>query len=136
MSKHALVAVAALIATATFPTTVRLWNNSWRDAVEPETLTVVPAYGHADVVFTSADQLKRANSNVETHNLVNQWVAPAGLFFVEPAETVAAVETDPAPAPVVDEAPAPVEPAVQETPDLAASTAASAAKPGGKSSKK
>lgn len=81
--KFALVAVAALAATAAFPVTLRLANNTWRDAVEPETATVVPPYSFAEVTFTSADQLRRVESNVETHNLVNQWQEDAGLFICE-----------------------------------------------------
>lgn len=95
--RFALAAVAALAASAAFPMTLRVWNNTWRDAVEPETATVVPPYGFKDVTFTSGDQLTRVNSNVEMHNAVNQWARPAGLFICLPKESE---EEPPAPAPI------------------------------------
>lgn len=97
MSKFALAAVAALAATAVFPLTLRLRNETWRDAVEPETATVVPPYSFAPITFTSADQLKRVESNVEVHNAVNLWQPPAGLFLCS-TEDIA----EPAPAPLVE----------------------------------
>ena len=69
---------------------------TWREAVEPETLTVVPPYKYVDVEFKNGDQLVRAQSNCEVNNLVNKWEPPAGLLDVAGAAngTVGLTATD------------------------------------------
>mgnify|MGYP000435054904 CR=1 FL=1 len=140
MSKFKLLAASALAAAAPFPMLVRVWNNTWREAVEPETLTVVPPYKYVDVEFKNGDQLVRAQSNCEVNNLVNKWEPPAGLFLceardpvIEPPEVTSSVATA-APAfglglmsaPVVQTVgpvslvePAPLAPAAEPAPEVA-----------------
>ncbi len=78
------VLVAAALACASsmaFPIEITIHNDVFLTNVEPETSTVVEAYGTAKVAIRDADQLLRIASNIEQLNAVNGWVDGAGLGF-------------------------------------------------------
>lgn len=103
-------AAAALLAAAAFPAQVEVWNNTWREHVEPETKATMAPYSAAMVTVVDADQLARVQSNLETLNLVNAWPEPAGLFLRIPEdvsqEAAAASDETGAPPPGGGTAPA------------------------------